>query len=184
MKGQYSGSVTLYYTIRPANINDIDIYNQNQNSSGENGTEGSTGTDNNDNGSVYEQAVTYGAKLKIPAPELMFGKKKLTVNKDFVCDYTGLPQPYDKGESYEAEKVYDYTVSGIGNFTGSFKMHLVVVKDKNHNFNSASVTLGQKQYEYHGTALSDSEVTISRLTLGKDTLDNSLYGHTDRKSVV
>lgn len=177
MKGQYSGSVTLYYTIKPANINDIDIYNLNKSSFGENGTEDNTGTDSTDNLSVYEQAVTYSTNLKLPNPELMFGKKKLAVNKDFVCDYTGLPQPYNKGDSYDAGKVYDYTVNGIGNFTGSFKMHFVVVKDKNYNFNSASVTLGQKQYEYHGTALSDSEVTISKLTLGKNTLDANLYEH-------
>lgn len=148
LKGQYSGSVTLYYTIRPLDINAIDPYNTDKNGTEESRSPG------------YEQTVAYSANLKLPNPDLMFGKKKLAVNKDFVCDYTTLPTDYKKGDSYETGKVYNYTVNGIGNFTGSFQMQLVVLKDKALNFGSASVMLGQKQYEYRGTALSKSDVTI------------------------
>lgn len=158
LKGQYSGSVTLYYTILPADISKIDIYNP-------------TG----DNMSGYTQAVTYSKNLKIPNPVLTFGKKNLTVNKDYVCDYSTLPTDYKKGDSYEAGKIYDYTVNGIGNFTGSILMHLVVVNDKNLNFSSASVMLGQKQYEYHGTALPKSEITIKSVKINNRILDESLY---------
>lgn len=163
LKGQYSGSTTLYYTIHPVNINDIDIYNNTD----------ETAADT----SVYEQAVTYSKNLKIPTPALTFGKKNLAVNKDFVCDYSTLPAEYKKGDSYETGKVYNYTVNGIGNFTGSIPMHLVIVPDKNRNFSSASVTLDQKQYEYHGKDIPPT-VNINTVKIGKEILDKSLYDYT------
>lgn len=158
LRGQYSGSVTLYYTILPADISKIDIYNP-------------TG----DNVSGYTQAVTYSKNLKIPNPILTFGKKNLTVNKDYVCDYSTLPTDYKKGDSYIAGEINHYTVNGIGNFTGSIQIHLVIVNDKNLNFSSASVTLGQKQYEYHGTASPISEITIKSVKINNRILDKSLY---------
>lgn len=179
-RGQYSGSVTLYYTIKPLDINDVNIYKTNADNTNNDNTDG----DNNDKDitAIYEQAVTYAKNLKIPAPELTFGKKKLTLNKDFVCDYTTLPGDYQKGDykkgdSYEEGKVYNYTVRGTGNFTGSFPMQLVVLKDKNFNFSSAAVTLGQKKYEYKGTPLSKSDVTVEKLAFGRTVLDKKLYDY-------
>ena len=180
LKGQYSGSVTLFYTIKPLNINDVNIYNTNADNTNNDNTDNDNADGDsvgNDNSSGYEQAVTYAKTLKIPTPELTFGKKKLALNKDFVCDYTSLPKDYKKGDSYEAGKVYNYTVNGTGNFTGSFQMNLVVLKDKNLNFSSAAVTLGKKQYEYKGTALSKEDVTIEKLAFGKTVLDKTLYDY-------
>lgn len=154
LKGQYQGSVTLYYTIKPLDINDIDIYNTPKVSPG------------------YEQTVNYSKKLNIPAPVLTYGKKKLAVKKDFTCDYTtpgenmtALPADYKNGDLYDAGKVYSYTVNGTGNFTGSFPMQLVVLKDKTRNFSSASVNLDKKQYEYHGTPLTKSDVHITEVKI-------------------
>lgn len=161
LKGQYSGTVTLFYAIKPMDINNIDGYGMDQ--------------DNDSPG--YEQTVPYSVNLKIPAPALTFGKKKLAANKDFVCDYTTLPAEYNKGDSYQAGEVYHYTVNGIGNYTGSFQMQLVVLEDKSRSFNSASVALEQKQYEYRGTALSKSEVTIRQVKVSGQVLDSSLYDH-------
>lgn len=165
LKGHYSGSVTLFYTIRPVSLGDIDIYNKENPDGSASGSYG------------YEQAVTYGKNLKIPAPVLTFGRKTLKANKDFVCDYSTLPADYKKGDSYEPGKVYTYTVSGIGNFTGSIPMRLVVLKDKGQNFSSASVKLGARQYEYHGTALSKADVTVETMTLDGKVLDSSLYDY-------
>ena len=161
LKGQYSGSVTLFYGIKPLDINQIDGY----------------GMDQDAHSPGYEQTVPYSANLKIPTPALTFGKKKLAANKDFVCDYSTLPTDYRKGDSYKAGEVYQYTVNGIGNYTGSFQMQLVVLNDKTHNFGAASVTLGQKQYEYHGTALDKSEVTIGQVKVSGKVLDPSLYDY-------
>lgn len=179
LKGQYSGSVTLYYTIKPANIKDTDIYNTNKDSA-----DGSDVGEGQSSG--YVQAVNYSKTLKIPNPELTFGKAKLKANKDFVCDYVSVPEgdedfvpmpkDYTKGTSYELNKVYNYIVKGIGNYTGSFKMQLVVVGNKNFNFSTATVTLDKKQYEYHGTPLSKSDVTISSIKVGKTTLEG-LYDY-------
>ncbi len=161
LKGQYSGSVTLFYGIKPLDINQIDGY----------------GMDQDAHSPGYEQTVPYSANLKIPTPALTFGKKKLAANKDFVCDYSTLPTDYKKGDSYKAGEVYQYTVNGIGNYTGSFQMQLVVLNDKTHNFGAASVTLGQKQYEYHGTALDKSEVTIGQVKVSGKVLDPGLYDY-------
>lgn len=165
LKGQYSGSVTLYYTIHPVDLKDVNIYKTNEDGGDNVGAKG------------YELAVTYGKTLKIPNPALTFGKKNLAVNKDFVCDYSALPSDYKKGDSYEAGKVYTYTVNGIGNFTGSIPMRLVVVKDKGLNFGSASVTLNAKQYEYRGTALSKSDVTVETVKLNGQVLEKDMYDY-------
>lgn len=150
MKGQYTGGRTLYFTIAPREINE-------------------------DQSLGYEQVIQYGKKIKIPAPTLYYGTKKLVVNKDFVCDYSSLPDHYTQGNSYEDGRSYEYTVTGTGNFTGSFTMKLAVVKEKKLDFSSAVVTFDKKQYEYHGTALSAADVQITSLTLNKKILDESFY---------
>lgn len=171
MKGHYQGSVTLYYTIKPADIKVTDIYNTRKDNADEAGADEAG----------YIQAVSCSKNLKIPNPELTFGKKKLAANKDYVCDYTALQEElqqkdYKKGDSYESGKVYHYTVNGIGNFTGSIPMQIVVL-DKKLNFSSASVSLTQKQYEYDGSALRKSDVGIKELKLNKMTLDPRLYDY-------
>ncbi|MDE7177308.1 MAG: right-handed parallel beta-helix repeat-containing protein [Lachnospiraceae bacterium] len=166
LKGQYQGSVTLYYTIKPLDINNIDSNNTAGNSPG------------------YEQTVNYSANLNIPAPVLTFGKKKLAVNKDFVCDYstpgegmTPLPADIKNGNLYDPKTVYSYTVRGTGNFTGSFLMQLVVLNNKSLNFGSASVKFEKKQYEYHGVPLTKSEVTIEEVKLGGQILNKAHYDY-------
>lgn len=166
LKGQYQGSVTLHYTILPADINN----------SGMSGT----GNDSLNEGSRspgYEQAVNYAKNVKIPNPDLTFNNKKLKINKDFICDYSALPADYKKGDSYEVGKVYHYTVNGTGNFKGSFQMQLVILDDKGRNFSSAVATFGQKQYEYHGTPLSKAEVTVEKLTVNRQELEKNLYDY-------
>lgn len=150
MKGQYSGSRTLYFTIAPRDIDE----------------EHSQG---------YEQVLQYAKTLKISAPTLYYGSKKLVANKDFVCDYSTLPANYTKGDSYEDGQIYEYTVNGKGNFTGSFTMTLAVIRDKTLNLGSAAVTVDKKQYEFHGEALSVSDVGIVSVKFGKTVLDPVFY---------
>lgn len=150
MKGQYSGSRTLYFTIAPRQISEQDALG-------------------------YEQVIQYSKKLKIPAPSASVGNKKLVSNKDFTCDYSSLPENYTKGDSYEPGVTYEYTVHGKGNFTGSFTMKLTVIKDKNLNFGNAAVTFDKKQYEYHGEALSEDDVQITSVKFGKKLVDASFY---------
>lgn len=173
LKGQYQGSVTLYYTIKPLDINYIDIYSVPDESG--NTVPKTPG---------YEQTVNYAKALNIPAPVLTFGKKKLAVKKDFVCDYqtpgenfSRLPDDYKNGENYETGKVYSYTVNGTGNFSGSFPMRLVVVKDKKQNFSSASVKFDQKEYEYHGVPLAKSDVRITEVKIGGQIVEPAHYDY-------
>lgn len=150
MRGQYSGVWTLYFTIATRNID-------------ENHTQG------------YEQVIYYSQKLKITEPIVYYGSKKLVSNKDFVCDYSSLPESYTMGDSYEEGKLYKYTVNGTGNYTGSFTMNLTVVKDKNFDFGTATVTLDKKQYTYQGKELSSEDVKVSAVKLGKTIMDPGLY---------
>lgn len=150
MRGQYSGSRILYFTIAPRDID-------------EHQTQG------------YEQVINYAKKLNISAPTVYYGSKKLAHKKDFVCDYSALPESYTKGDAYEEGKIYEYTVHGTGNFTGSFTMKLAVVKNKNLNLNAATAVLDQRQYTYHGEALSTKDVSIVSVKFGQTVLDASLY---------
>ena len=184
MKGQYSGSKTLYYTIKPLDINNIDVNKVAENSEKTDGAEngeGETGEGENVEGETvdnkvsapgYEQVVVSGKK--IPAPVLTFGKKKLAAKKDFVCDYSTIPENYKEGE------IYYYKVEGIGNFTGSFNMQLAVIGSKDNkalNFSSAAVTLNEKQYVYKGAALTKDDVKIKEVKLNKKPLDSGCYDY-------
>lgn len=158
LKGQYQGSVTLYFTIKPLDISTFDM--------------------------GYEQTVNYSRTLRIPSPVLTFGRKKLSVNKDFVCDYATpgkgmepLPADYKNGDLYVENKPYSYTVTGTGNFSGSFPMRLVVLKDKMLNFSSASIKLDKKQYEYHGVPLKKSDILIEEVKVGGQILSANLYDY-------
>lgn len=167
LKGQYQGSTTLYYTIYPMDISKID------NSPGETSPS-------------YLQTVNYSRKLNVSAPALTYNKKKLTAKKDFVCDYTApgtnnlpiLPADYNKNFSENRiGTIFGYTVNGTGNYKGTLPMRLVSV-DKKQNFASAAVTLSQKQYEYQGTPLSKSEITIAKLKISGKELTTDLYDYT------
>ncbi|MCM1088162.1 MAG: Ig-like domain-containing protein [Muribaculaceae bacterium] len=177
LKGQYSGSRTLYYTIKPRNINEVDS--------------AATGSDVLA-GQValpgYQQTIVYSKKLTIPNPDLKYDKTKLKANKDFVCDYTPnvegtsegpqpMPENYKDGNAYTLGTVYKYTVNGTGNFTGSFQMHLVVVQNKKFNFGSATVTLDKKQYEYHGEPLRGSDVQIKTVKISGKVVEEGLYDY-------
>lgn len=150
MKGQYSGGRTLYFTILPRDINE-------------------------DASQGYEQVVDYSKKIKIPTPTVYYGGKRLAVKKDFICDYSSLPEKYTEGNSYEDGRVYEYTVNGIGNFKGSFTMRLAVISDKLLDLNDVMITLDQKQYSYHGEPLTVSDVQIISARFGKKILDKSFY---------
>lgn len=167
LKGQYQGSVTLYYTIYPLDINKIDIY-----------TTDTTKTP------AYEQTINHSKKVSIPAPVLYFGKKKLAEKRDFICDYDTLTtelggKDYKNGDSYDPGKIYHYTVRGTGNFTGEFQMDLVMLKDdlKKKNFSTASVTLNKNKYEYRGTPLTKEDAKIETLKISNVILAAELYDY-------
>lgn len=150
MVGQYSGNQTLYFTIEPRNITDGCTYET-------------------------EQIVYYKKKLSISVPEIILGERKLSYKKDYECDYTTLPENYKYGDSYEEGTDYGYTVNGKGNFTGSFTVKLIVLKDKKLDFQNAVVELDKECYEYNGVALSKADVAILSVKAGKTELSPELY---------
>lgn len=150
MVGQYSGNQTLFFTIEPRDITDGCAYET-------------------------EQIVYYKKKLSISVPEIILGDGKLSYRKDYECDYTTLPENYKYGDSYEEGTDYEYTVNGKGNFTGSFTVKLIVLKDKKLDFQNAVVELDKESYEYNGVALSKSDVSILSVKAGKTELAPELY---------
>ncbi|MBR3601581.1 MAG: leucine-rich repeat protein, partial [Lachnospiraceae bacterium] len=151
MKGQYEGSRTLYYTIFPREITNID-------SSG------------------YEQAVAYKEQVVIPEPIIYYQGKRLVENRDFICDYSQLPENPLEGSSYEKGRKYSYAVKGIGNFAGSIPMELVIVDDEALDLNKADVRLEKYTYEYGGNPLATSEVEISHVKIKGNKIDSRYYG--------
>ena len=150
MVGQYSGNQTLFFTIEPRDMTDGCAYET-------------------------EQIVYHKKKLSISVPEIILGDRKLSYRKDYECDYTTLPENYKYGDSYEEGTDYEYTVNGKGNFTGSFTVKLIVLKDKKLDFQNAVVELDKECYEYNGVALSKSDVSILSVKAGKTELSPELY---------
>lgn len=150
MKGQYEGKRTLYYTIFPREIDENDSLG-------------------------YEQAIAYKEQLTIPEPVIYYQGEKLIQNKDFVCDYSGLPENPFAGNSYEKGRKYSYEVRGIGNFTGSFQMELVVVDDEVLDLSKADVRLEKYIYEYDGNPLSESQIGISYIKTDGRQVDSRYY---------
>ena len=152
MIGQYSGNQTLYFTIAPRDIT---------------------------NGCSYEteQIVYYKKKLTFSVPEIVFGDRKLSYKKDYDCDYATLPQDYKYGDSYEEGTDYEYTVTGKGNFTGSYTVKLFVLRDKKLDFQKVTVELDKESYEYSGVALGKTDVMVLSVKAGKDELSPGLYDY-------
>lgn len=150
MRGQYSGSRTLYFTIFPRDID-------------EDKTQG------------YEQVMDYREPFELLEPAVYVDGRKLVYGRDFDCDYSTLPGYNGAIEEYIEGESYEYRVVGKGNYTGSFIMRLAVVRDKQYDFGRIVTTFDRLQYEYHGEPLSAADVGIKSVKLEGKLLDASLY---------
>lgn len=159
MKGQYTGKRTLYFTINPRNINE----------------KGNAG---------YEQAVVYEKQITIPTPVIYYGEYKLQSGKDFVCDYSNLPEDYQQGDAYEIGRTYIYEVRGKGNFTGTFSMNLTIVNDDSRNLAKADVKLAKYTYPYSGDSMQSEDIQIEYVRLQKKNVDSKYYQCTVRTEGV
>lgn len=150
MIGQYSGSQTLYYSIAPRDIGQDCEYEA-------------------------EHIIYYKKRITVSVPKIVFGGRELKYKKDYECDYSTLPKEYKYGDSYEDGMEYEYTVTGKGNFTGSYVVKLRVLRDKSLDFQNAKVSLDKEQYEYRGEALTNLDVQILSLVAGKTELSSDWY---------
>ncbi len=153
MIGQYSGNQTLYFTIAPSDIAQDCSYET-------------------------EQILYYKKKITLPLPEIQLADRKLSYKKDYLCDYSTLPEEYKYGDSYEEGVEYEYTVNGQGNFTGSFTVKLKVIRDKSLDFQNVKITLDQECYEYSGEALTKADVQILSMKAGGVELPAEYYDYT------
>ena len=106
--------------------------------------------------------VAYNGKVQKPVPVVTWNGKKLAKNKDFTVDYpaTGLA-------SYKEAGVYDITVTGKGNFTGTRTVSLSITEAK--LLSKCKVTAIKNQ-TYTGTAITPEPVVKDgSTTLVKDT---------------
>lgn len=106
--------------------------------------------------------VAYNGKVQKPVPVVTWNGKKLAKNKDFTVAYPAAEQA-----SYKEAGVYDITVNGKGNFTGTRTVSLTITEAK--LLSKCKVTAIKNQ-TYTGTAITPEPVVKDgKTTLVKDT---------------
>ena len=106
--------------------------------------------------------VAYNGKVQKPVPVVTWNGKKLTKNKDFTVAYPAAEQA-----AYKEAGVYDITVNGKGNFTGTRTVSLTITEAK--LLSKCKVTAIKNQ-TYTGTAITPEPVVKDgKTTLVKDT---------------
>ena len=106
--------------------------------------------------------VAYNGKVQKPVPVVTWNGKKLAKNKDFTVDY-----PAAGLASYKEAGVYDITVTGKGNFTGTRTVSLTITEAK--LLSKCKVTAIKNQ-TYTGTAITPEPVVKDgKTTLVKNT---------------
>ncbi|MBQ9990940.1 MAG: Ig-like domain-containing protein [Lachnospiraceae bacterium] len=153
MKGHYSGSRTLYFTILPRRLSDCQPLEQ-------------------------EQTVDYRAELEFPAPVIYFGEQKLVEDRDFTCSYEELLGQLEADLENEPDAgvyEYSYSVNGKGNFIGSLTLEMTILADEKLNFSNAAIAFDQTRYEYRGAPLTMDDVGILFVKLGGEALPAELY---------
>lgn len=136
-KGNYTGKETQTFAIAPRDIAAEDVICDNL-------------------------TVAYNGKVQKPVPVVTWNGKKLAKNKDFTVDY-----PAAGLASYKEAGVYDITVTGKGNFTGTRTVSLTITEAK--LLSKCKVTAIKNQ-TYTGTAITPEPVVKDgKTTLVKDT---------------
>ena len=136
-KGNYTGKETQTFAIAPRDIAAEDVICDNL-------------------------TVAYNGKVQKPVPVVTWNGKKLAKNKDFTVAYPAAEQA-----SYKEAGVYDITVTGKGNFTGTRTVSLTITEAK--LLSKCKVTAIKNQ-TYTGTAITPEPVVKDgSTTLVKDT---------------
>ena len=134
-KGNYEGKATATFTILPVNLNSKDI-----------------------NIVADDLTASYNKKIQPPVPVVMVNGKKLTAKKDFIVSYP------DKTEgAYKEPGTYDITLTGCGNYIGTYTVKFTITETISINKATVSAIKGQK---YTGYAL-EPYFTVK---CGKETL--------------
>ena len=155
MKGMYTGTRTLYFSIYPRDIGkDPEVSKE------------------------EEQVVVYPGNCTVPQPMFYFQNKPLVKDKDFQCNYLEgtLPEDYFTGDLYDhIGKSYEYEVKGIGNFTGTVTMSLTVIESVDSDFANMDVKLKTYEYEYTGKPFKADEIRIEYVKISGMTVDPIYY---------
>ena len=113
-KGNYSNTLTVYFTIQPKDIGDADVL-------------------------VSDMLVEYTGKVQKKVPTITYNKKKLSGTakpvtgqslknvKDFVYSYPSFDVEEIKDSAYKETGTYQILLEGTGNFTGSRTVTLTII---------------------------------------------------------
>lgn len=118
MKGQYSGTKTLYYSIAPCPLEDVTIKEENA-------------------------VLSYNGKVQKYKPTLTYNGKKLTNGKDYKMEWDKNPKDPKIDPWTEKLTYYNCKITAKGNYTGVKKVRYWIVAKEN-NLSKASITLGVK----------------------------------------
>lgn len=134
MKGNYSGSQTIYFRIEPADI------------TGEGFAAG-------------DLAVTWNGKKQTPAPTLTRNGRKLKYGTDFhIPEYDNAKN--DKG-AFTAQGTYNLTVKGKGNFTGEIPVTLTISEGAKQIAMDKVTVKGIKNLPWTGEQLVQNSFKVS-----------------------
>jgi hypothetical protein len=146
MKGNYSGTQTVYFQIRQADITGEDF-------------------------ETYSLAATYTGKKQTPVPVLTWQGKALKYGTDFyVPEYEKVKK--DKSAFTEA-KTYELKLVGKNNFTGEIPITLTISADTKQIAMSKVAVKGISAQEWAGEQIKPSGFTVSYL---KDVLSQAVTG--------
>lgn len=124
-KKNYTGSLTVYFTISPKRITDSDV-------------------------TVLTETLvkTETVKAQYPVPTIKWGKLGLRNKTDFTLTY---PDNVDEN-SYKKPGLYRITINGNGNYTGERTVNMRIT-DKNAISIKRAVVKNLKNYEFTGSEI-------------------------------
>ncbi len=100
-KGNYQQNMVIYFTIQPKNIGDEDVI-------------------------ADEFVLEQNGKVQKKVPVVVYDKKKLKQNKDFVYSYPALEDDETKSTAFKENGTYQILVEGTGNYMGSRVVNLII----------------------------------------------------------
>ncbi len=133
MKGNYSGSQTVYFRIEPEDITGEDF-------------------------AVDDMAATYSGKKQTPVPVLTWKGKKLKYGTDFyVPEYDAAKS--DK-KAFTSSGTYDLTITGKKNFTGEIPITLTISESAKQIAMNKVAVKGIKNQLWTGSQIKQTGFTV------------------------
>ncbi len=146
-KGNYSGSLTEYFTINRKNVGDSDV--------------------TVDTNALIKVANNKAQKVN---PTIRFAGKPLALNKDFSVDFSDT-----SAGAYINPGVYEVTITGNGNYTGTRIAYIRILDAKAvKQVSKLKISLSKSTFDYTGTFIKPGVTVKDGNTLLTEGVDYTL----------